>query len=301
MSPTRLSTLSLPPTDGRWQQLGGLVAVAMDERGCTSFSIGKISRWAAKMRDGRWHSPFITPTQAAVLNGGPTPALLHKMTRRQQLKWWGALIRTAEHVALTQGKEAEGPNTSAALALAHRFVRLLAQNGSARPSARFKDCAVVGSGPDLRCAAHLHWRRRGLTAEASARPNRGAEIDGHDAIFRANSFQLNLGSRLRVMQEAGSWGRLDQAAAEAYHVRMGNRVLPRHWLNASIAGQRTTHRVNCLFHSHAVPASRAENCIVPRGWWTQPWGRERFNNQPHPCCDTNQVRPSPLYLLCVQY
>eukprot|EP00966_Prymnesium_polylepis_P309240 7146218-Prymnesium_polylepis.1 len=167
-------------------------------------------------------------------------------------------------------------------------------------------CAFVGSGHDLRC-----------------RP-RGAEIDAHAAVFRANAGQQQLqlagitppaerervdstiSSISRPLRKAGARG-ASRAAARRLHGRGGGTGgnistvnipeqareptwqsnLRTHTVNPAVAGRRTTYRVNCLYQSHVPDATRdgLEACIVSRAWFRQPWGAERFNNARHACCE----------------
>ena len=87
---------------------------------------------------------------------------------------------------------------------------------------------------------------------------RGREIDSlqlYDAVFRANNAQ-----------------QLDHPQGHFIHPRR--------------AGRRTDFRTNCLFNSTLLPSARNESvCILPRGWWRQPWGHESSNNAAKACCD----------------
>ena len=80
-------------------------------------------------------------------------------------------------------------------------------------SYHYGTCAFVGSGHDLRCGAP-----------------RGGEIDGHEAVFRANAAQLRVSSKRD--RNVSKWVR---------------RYVHQGWVNESLLGARTTHRVNCLF------------------------------------------------------
>ena len=85
---------------------------------------------------------------------------------------------------------------------------------------------------------------------------RGREIDtAYDAVFRAN------------------------AAQQLDHPHQ-------HYISAERAGGRTDFRTNCLFNSTLLPSSSKERvCIIPRGWWRAPWGRELTNNAKNMCCE----------------
>ena len=113
---------------------------------------------------------------------------------------------------------------------------------SARQSLSHGTCAFVGSGHDLRCGAA-----------------RGAEIDAHDAVFRANAAQQ------REAQDR--------------------------WIDSARAGRRTDYRVNCLHESRAVPSMRDEVCILPLPWWLLPQGKEWVSNAARICCE-DQARSS---------
>jgi hypothetical protein len=91
---------------------------------------------------------------------------------------------------------------------------------------------------------------------------RGAEIDSsYDAVFRAN------------------------AAQQLDHPH-------RHFISPERAGTQTDFRANCLFNSSLLPSSKHESvCIIPRGWWRSPWGKETSNNAKNMCCvDWHKMR-----------
>lgn len=85
---------------------------------------------------------------------------------------------------------------------------------------------------------------------------KGREIDtGFDAVFRSN------------------------AAQQLDHPH-------KHYINASYAGRRTDFRTNCLFRSQMLPSAKDESlCMLPKGWWHWPWGREETKNTRHACCE----------------
>ena len=45
-------------------------------------------------------------------------------------------------------------------------------------------------------------------------------------------------------------------------------------------------------HGQAEGAIGGETCIVPSGWFRQPWGREATNNARHTCCTNTLLRSS---------
>ena len=111
-----------------------------------------------------------------------------------------------------------------------------------------RTCAFVGSGHDLRCGAR-----------------RGREIDGHDAIFRANG-----------AQQPENRGR---------------------FMPSEMLGARTDFRVNCLDNSSALPSMRSEVCIIPLSWWLQKPGSESVGNTARSCCEKltrSSYQPSTL-------
>jgi hypothetical protein len=310
LPPATLSSRLCEPFGERWQQLGGLVAVAMDADGCASFNITKLRWWRRVLREGIPHDA--TPAFFSTVRTRLPPASIHEQAgvaeatahieerlRRQRFErlFWDN-IRGAETCPLARKKP---PALRAGADLARRFVaflqspqlrdetaRLLAratpESGSdadadaskparatATPASRlpYRTCAVVGSGPDLRCASL----------------RRGAEIDGHDAVFRSNSLQHGYGQRLVVTRRnglptvcsspmdraVGAKGAADQPAAPLVctppprkrdgqaellararwglasaparaHAALANRALPQHWVDERFAGARTTHR-----------------------------------------------------------
>jgi len=125
-------------------------------------------------------------------------------------------------------------------------------------------CAFVGNGFSLRCG-----------------PEYGAEIDAHEAIFRANGAQFD---------EAGIIRRYElQVNASKKQIKMGHqflRFVRRNSVPSRQAGSRTDYRVSCLVNSAAMHSPGAnETCIVPRRWWGMAWGKESLRNTKYLCCD----------------
>ena len=129
------------------------------------------------------------------------------------------------------------------------LARLLNSSRSTFTMRRFGRCAFVGSGHDLGCRSQ------------------GQEIDGAEAVFRANGGQ-----------------QFDNPYVD--------KISPRGvYVDASIAGRRTDARVFCLHDSKVLESSKHEVCILTPRWWKQAWARESTNNTPHLCC-AEQIRSS---------
>lgn len=271
------------PYGERWQQIGAPLRNAFADARCASFNLTKLSIWHRHMASRRPRSvrAFVSSTSAK------------KYLQRKPLRSHDGVIDDM-------------------LQASRRFLRAASYDTNIswpllRPDQpRYASCAVVGAGADLRCGN-------------GGRP-RGAEIDAHEAVFRANAFQLHVGHQLKRRggrsQAVCSSSRSSSSSADSgkttlecneplplrlidsrllhhppfvpahtrAHRSRVNDVLPEHSLDPSLAGAKTTHRVNCLFDSHPLPSAKREVCIIPRSWWQKHWGGEAFNNSPHPCC-----------------
>mmetsp|Transcript_38488 Transcript_38488/g.87453 ORF Transcript_38488/g.87453 Transcript_38488/m.87453 type:complete len:520 (-) Transcript_38488:135-1694(-) len=159
-----------------------------------------------------------------------------------------------------------------------RRLLLSASIDSTNRPLRFETCAFVGSGHDLRCG-----------------PPRGAEIDAHDAVFRANAFQATVakhegrGSGDGTLQQRRVGERRLRQRTLSRRARAGGSET--HSVSAQLAGARTDFRVNCLYESLPVSSvasnltRRAETCIISQAWWAYAPGKELFNNRRRPCCE----------------
>ena len=77
---------------------------------------------------------------------------------------------------------------------------------------RHRTCAVVGSGPDLRCASRPASSSATAFSSSSGGAAQGWLIDRHDAIFRSNSMNLHLGQRLVHRPGARRWRSTDHVS-----------------------------------------------------------------------------------------
>ena len=135
------------------------------------------------------------------------------------------------------GRPSNGSRDFETLEALMRASKLYTEHSGTRPAA----CAFAASGHDLRCA------------------RRGAQIDAHERVYRANGGQ-QFDNPLRT------------PVAKALHI------------DAALAGARTSHRINCLFGSKALPSASSEVCVLPMLWWKRAWGTEHSSSQPHLCC-----------------
>ena len=213
------------PFGDLWQSVGTTIGGT----GLT-FNIGKLARWWRKIRSPAALPPFLRGSGVdnrtrSLLNGKRTV----EDDGRNVPRYRAALERLVGRqggLPVTHGMNASRP-----------WGPLM-----------FNRCAVVGSGPDLRCG----------------RP-RGRDIDSADAVFRANVAQM-FGLPYRNI----------------VGVALGKvRITPKR------AGRRTTFRVNCMFRNAIVGGAYRgeETCVVSRRWWALPWGREIFNNAHYTCCE----------------
>ena len=255
-----------------WQQLGAFVRDGVESDSCVAFNLTLVRRWHSSLRDCA-RPPFFRRDQTVP----PYSAKRNELNRRFQVLVRENLRNSAQRFAAYH----KPIHFSAAIQSVRKLFAFLVSpayvaaydnvtGGGSRAAPctpRYATCAVAGSGPSLMCGQA-----------------RGNEIDGHDAVFRANAFQLGMGAGMESRLESGG------AAGRP-------RSLRDHWVGAERAGVRTTHRVNCLYDNSSVAASRGEVCIVSRAWFAMGWGEESFNNEPHPCCTSRYVghrSPSPL-------
>lgn len=223
-----------------WGELWQQVGLPLASASCFQFNLTHIALWWTALRT---RPAFLTSTSdarfRALIQRKPKPVASTKAAARALGE-----KRAADFIAWLNSR---GNLTRAGDELAPQ---------------RHRRCAVVGSGHSLRCHE----------------PPVGVQIDGHDAVFRANGAQRYGGS-----------------------VRRGQPPRCEQCISARRAGRRTSYRVNCLEDqqppsptapSPAAPSSdelgAAETggtCIIARRWWHMAWGEESFNTAVHSCCD----------------
>lgn len=250
-----------------WQQVGASVAAhnglwhsASQSARCHDFSIDRIVKWWIHSRRPDASPFFGYPQTQRVL---VKKEVFKKNVHADEVRGVGGAHRTRTRPPpLTAQERAKRERVHKAyegefVELLERTRTPIAVSSTRTSAAAFGTCAFVGSGHDLNCGGQ---------------PGFGAEIDAHDAVFRANAFQA---------------AAREPASQQTQHSLSRFRVSPQR------GGTRTTYRTNC-FHGSKPLRSMAHKpetttCIVSYNWWSSDWSRERFSDRKTFCCDRTEA------------
>lgn len=251
-----------------WQQLGVQV-----QHNTLSFRLDILARWWCEHRS---KAPFLQPSselrtasETAQLNRllllKPRPTVYYRGSwhplptatpnLREMMQGYAASFHRLLSKITDLGKKRTIP--PAHIARLGRYYRDSQEPGLGQERSHRRlhgECAVVWSGFDLLCTEG---------------GGRGAEIDAHDAIFRAGA---------------------TQSFAAYDFERLGKTKLSR--ADPALVGRRTTYRMDgpldaCI----GRPPQPSSTCVIASSWWKQGWLSEAnvLRQLPYPCCEKRWV------------